>query len=94
MTYKLHWSSAGGFFVMRSLNPYPENFDQIVVVLDWGGGGGKLPNANGPNLPTANSFWGGGGAELPNANGPNLPTVNSFLGGGGVNYQTQMVQTY
>ena len=37
------WSSAGRSFVMRSLNPCPENFDQIVVIF---GGGGKLPNAN------------------------------------------------
>ena len=47
----VYWSSAGRSFVMRSLNPCPENFDQIVVIL--GGGGGvnyqmqivtKLPN--------------------------------------------------
>ena len=61
------------------------------------GGGGKLPNANGPNLPTTNSFLGGGGGggKLPNANDPNLPTTNSFLGVVVVvNYQMQMVQTY
>ena len=38
------WSSAGRSFVMRSLNPCPENFDQIAVL--FGGRGGKLPNAN------------------------------------------------
>ena len=48
---RYNWSSAGRSFVMRSLNPCPENFDQIVVVWvnyqSWGGGGGgKLPNAN------------------------------------------------
>ena len=28
------WSSEGGYFVMLSLNPCPENFSQNVV--DWG----------------------------------------------------------
>ena len=44
----IHWSSAGRSFVMRSLNPCPENFSQNLV--DWGnplsGGGG----AGGGNL--------------------------------------------
>ena len=38
-----YWSSAGRSFVVRSLDPCPENFDQIVVVWvnyqSWGGGG-------------------------------------------------------
>ena len=61
-------------FVMRSLNPCPENFDQIVVVS----GGGvnyqmqivntKLPNENLQTyqLQMISFFWGGG--KLPNTN--------------------------
>ena len=41
---KYFWSSEGRSFVMRSLNPCPENFSQNVVywgkLLRWGGGGG------------------------------------------------------
>ena len=76
------WSSAGRSFVMRSLNPCPENFDQIVVVWvnyqSWGGGGViKRPNANCEKLPNQNlqtyqlqmiDSGGGGGGKLPNAN--------------------------
>ena len=29
---RYYWSSEGRSFVMRSLNPCPENFDQIMVV--------------------------------------------------------------
>ena len=62
--------------MMRSLNPCPENFDQIVVVL----GGGvnyhmqivtKLPNENIQNFQ--------------------LKMFDSGGGGGEVNYQTQIV---
>ena len=65
---------------MRSLNPCPENFDQIVVVWvnyqSWGGGVNyqmqivtKLPNENIQNyqLEMLDS-GGGGGCKLPNAN--------------------------
>ena len=44
-----HWSSAGRSFVMRSLNPCPENFDQnyqLEMFDSEGGGGIKLPNIN------------------------------------------------
>ena len=43
-TTHTNWSSAGRSFVMRSLNPCPEIFDQNVVVwgkLPRGGGGGN-----------------------------------------------------
>ena len=67
-----YWSSAGRSFVMRSLKPCPENFDQIVVVLGVGGGGEvnyqmqivtKLPNGNIQNyqLEMFDSGGGGGG---------------------------------
>ena len=46
-------SGGGGNYQMQMVqtNQLPTHF--------WGGGGGKLPNANGPNLPTTNSFPGG-----------------------------------
>ena len=57
-TYQLptHFLGGGGVnYQMQMVQTYqlPTNF--------WGGGdgGGKLPNANGPNLPTTNSFTGG-----------------------------------
>ena len=81
---KLYWSSVGRSFVMQSLNPCPENFDQNMVVLDCRGRGNKIPNAKCSNLPTTNSFLeggGGGGGKLPSTKHPNVPT--HFWGGGG-----------
>ena len=63
---------------MRSLNPCPENFDQIMVGLDcWWGEGVKLPNTNHPNLPT--HFWEWGAGKLPNAKRPNLPNYQLMV---------------
>ena len=45
-----YWSSEGRSFVMRILNPCPENFDQNVVVCDHGRRG-ELPFFSSPNLP-------------------------------------------
>ena len=39
LTFLYYWSSEGRSFVMRSLIPCPENFDQKVVVCGGGGGG-------------------------------------------------------
>ena len=90
-----YWSSAGRSFVMRSLNPCPENFDQIVVV--WCGGVvnyqmqivTKLPNENVQSYQLQMIDSGGGG-KLPNVNCdqttkwkyPKLPTTNDRFGGG------------
>ena len=62
----IDWSSEGRSFVMRSLNPCPENLSQNVVDypnLLWGGGGGESTtrNQNRLSLSQTDSFWGGGG---------------------------------
>ena len=71
---RTRWSSAGRSFEMRSLNPCPENFDQIVVVLGRGVNYQtqivtKLPNENIHNyqLEMFDSGRGGRGSKLPNA---------------------------
>ena len=49
-----YWSSEGRSFVMRSLNPCPENFDQnIVVCRTWGKEGGS----NRIFFSTKNTFY-------------------------------------
>ena len=49
---------------------------------DGGDGGGKLPNANGPNLPTTNSFPGGRGTTK--CKWSKLTNYQLISGGGGV----------
>ena len=62
---KSSWSSAGRSFVMRSLNPCPENFDQVVVV--WGRGVNyQMENIQTYQPQMTNS--GGGEGKLPNTN--------------------------
>ena len=63
------WSSEGRSFVMRSLNPCPENFSQNVV--DWGnlqqGKGGEVIYCTKLEVLESNSnllFLGGGGGNL------------------------------
>ena len=91
------WSSAGRSFVMRSLNPCPENFDQIVVVWVnyqslWGGGGGKLPIVI-PSTTNTILHVSLKNEEYPNVKYPNLPTTNDRFWGGGGKLPTQIVNT-
>ena len=80
--------------VMQSLNPYPENFDQIVVVWVYyqsgGGGGGKLPIVIPPTTKTISHV------KLKNEEYPNgeisKPTNYKWsILGVGVNYQLYFV---
>ena len=65
--FSFHWSSEGRSFVMRSLNPCPENFSQNVVDYPNLFGGGGVINYTKSEVPELESnllFPGGGGNLL------------------------------
>ena len=55
------WSSEVRSFVMRSLNPCPENFDQNVVVCEWRVGNYTRFNFQSCLVENVNCISAGGG---------------------------------